>query len=266
MDIKFLHLDFGDGVYAISAPSTEQMYLVCGTKKAALIDTGMGIGSLKDYVRKLTDLPLIVINTHGHPDHAGGNGEFTDCPIYLSDKDLDIYAKMCTPEFRQNDVRFMIGDEVDQIKSEFVTGLPKTLNVNDGDVFDLGERTLTAITVPGHTAGCICLFDDQTHCLLGGDSLTNGDTWMFLDHSLPLITYLKSMVRLLGMNLPITRIFPGHLPTPVQPDMILRKIACAKAILNDPKIGLPVRTFAGSGLRAEVNGGSILYDPLKINE
>lgn len=266
MDIKFLHLDFGEGIFAISAPASEQMYLVCGSKRAALIDTGMGIGSLKDYVSKLTDLPLIVINTHGHPDHAGGNGEFKDNPIYLSDADLGIYATMCMPEYRQNDVRFMIGDDVDKIQSEFITGLPKTINITDGTVFDLGDRKLMTIAVPGHTAGSICLYDDKTHCLFGGDALTNGDTWLFLDHCLPMVTYLTSMVRLLDMDLPITRIFPGHLPTPVAPDMILRKIACAKAIVKDPKIGLPVKTFAGSGLRCEMNGGSIIYDPLKINE
>jgi len=266
MDVKFLHLDFGDGVYAISAPATEQMYLVCGTQKAVLIDTGMGIGSLKDYVRKLTDLPLIVINTHGHPDHGGGNGEFEDVPIYMSDRDIEIYEHMCTTQFRIKDVKFMIGKEVNQIKNEFISGQPKTLDVVDGMTFDLGGRTLKTIAVPGHTPGCICLYDDLTRCLFAGDSLTIGDTWMYLDHSLPMMTYLKSMVRLLGMNLPISRIFPGHLPTPVAPDMILRKIACAKAIIANPLIGTPVTTFAGSGLRHEKEGGAIIYDPLKINE
>lgn len=266
MDVKFLHLDFGDGVYAISAPATEQMYLVLGTKKAALIDTGMGIGSLKAYVRKITDLPLIVINTHGHPDHAGGNGEFTDSEIYMSDKDIDIYTTMCTVDYRLNDVRFMIGDDADKIKDDFISGLPNTIHLKDGDEFDLGGRTLKTIAVPGHTPGCICLYDDLTSCLFGGDSLTNTDTWLYLDHCNPLMTYLKSMVRLLGLNLKINRIFPGHLPTPVSSDMILRKIACAKAIIANPKIGVPIKTFAGQGLRYEKEGGSIIYDPLKIKE
>ncbi len=267
MDVNFLHLDFGDGVYAISAPGTEQMYLVLGTKKAALIDTGMGIGSLRDYVSKITELPLIVINTHGHPDHAGGNGEFSDTEIYMSDKDIDIYTTMCTVDFRLNDVRFMIGDdEAEKIIGAFITGLPKTIDLKDGDVFDLGGRTLKTIAVPGHTPGCICLYDDLTSCLLAGDSLTNTDTWMFLDHCDPLMTYLKSMVRLLGLNLKISRIFPGHLPTPVSVDMILRKIACAKAILANPLIGVPVKTFAGEGLRYEIDGGSIIYNPLHIKE
>ena len=261
MDINFLHLDFGDGVYAISAPSGEQMYLVCGTHRAALIDTGMGIGSLRAYVRTLTNLPLIVINTHGHPDHAGGNGEFEDCPIYLSPLDLPLYTTMCTPEFRKNDVRFMWGDEVDKIADLFITNSPETKLLMDDDVFDLGGRTLRAIAVPGHTPGCLCLYDDLTQCLFAGDVLTNGDTWLFLDHCLPLTTYVRSMLRLLDLRLPIARIFPGHLPTPVAPDMILKKIACAKAILADPSRGIPVKTFAGSGLRYEVNGGSIIYNP-----
>jgi hydroxyacylglutathione hydrolase len=264
MDINFLHLDFGDGVYAISAPSGEQMYLICGTHTAALIDTGMGIGSLKAYVRTLTDLPLIVINTHGHPDHAGGNGEFTDDPIYLSALDRDLYTTMCTVAFRQNDVRFMLGDEVDDILDQFVSTIPPTLPLNDNDHFDLGGRTLRAIAVPGHTPGCLCLYDDQTQCLFAGDVLTNGDTWLFLPHCLPLSTHLKSLLALQDLHLPIERIFPGHLPTPVAPDMIGRKIACAKAILADPSRGVPVKTFAGNGLRYELNGGSIIYNPVNI--
>ncbi len=264
MEVKFLHLDFGDGVYAISAPSSEQMYLVCGTKKAALIDTGMGIGSLRAYVRTITDLPLIVINTHGHPDHAGGNGEFADVPIYMSHKDLEISKQMCTVDFRVNDVRFMIGNDVDKIKGEFITGQPATLDIKDGDILDLGERTLKVYALPGHTPGCISLYDEQTKALFAGDVLTNGDTWMYLDHCESLTTYLNALTRLAQQNLKISRIFPGHLPTPVASDMIMRKISCAKEIIAHPELGTLTQTFAGSGLRYEKDGGSIIYNPARL--
>ena len=65
------------------------MYLVEGDKKAALIDTGSGLGSLKPVVERLTDKPVTVLLTHGHVDHAMGAAEFSD--VYMSRKDDYIF-------------------------------------------------------------------------------------------------------------------------------------------------------------------------------
>jgi glyoxylase-like metal-dependent hydrolase (beta-lactamase superfamily II) len=56
--------------------------LVIGREKAALIDTGCGIGSLRPAVEAVTDKPVIVINTHTHPDHLGGNREFEEIAMF----------------------------------------------------------------------------------------------------------------------------------------------------------------------------------------
>ena len=61
---------------------TEYMYLLEGDEKALLLDTGYGTGTLRAFVENLTDKPVIVANTHYHPDHAGGNGEFEK--VYMS--------------------------------------------------------------------------------------------------------------------------------------------------------------------------------------
>lgn len=61
---------------------TENMYLLEGDEKALLIDTGYGVGNLRAYVENLTDKPIVVANTHYHPDHAAGNGEFEQ--VYMS--------------------------------------------------------------------------------------------------------------------------------------------------------------------------------------
>lgn len=53
-----------------------QSFLVVGEERAALIDTGAGMGNLAKEVKEITDKPLYVLNTHGHVDHAGGNGRF----------------------------------------------------------------------------------------------------------------------------------------------------------------------------------------------
>lgn len=61
---------------------TENMYLLEGEEKALLLDTGYGAGNLRPYVERLTEKPVIVANTHYHPDHSGGNGEFEE--VYVS--------------------------------------------------------------------------------------------------------------------------------------------------------------------------------------
>lgn len=55
---------------------TEYMFLLEGEEKALLIDTGYGVGNLRAFVEKLTEKPILVTNTHYHPDHAAGNGEY----------------------------------------------------------------------------------------------------------------------------------------------------------------------------------------------
>ena len=63
----------GDGIYHIWEPAGVASSLILGKTKALLIDTGYGYGDLKSVIQSLTDLPLRVVNTHCHIDHAGGN-------------------------------------------------------------------------------------------------------------------------------------------------------------------------------------------------
>ena len=56
--------------------------LLIGPEKAALIDTGCGIGNLRQAVAELTDKPVIVINTHTHFDHLGGNRQFGEIAMF----------------------------------------------------------------------------------------------------------------------------------------------------------------------------------------
>ena len=69
----------GDSVYAIYEPNNWQQvisYLIIGSEKALLFDTGMGLDSIKSVVKQLTSLPVTVINSHTHYDHIGGNADF----------------------------------------------------------------------------------------------------------------------------------------------------------------------------------------------
>ena len=66
-------------VFAIYEPYQYEeviSYLIVGTQKSLLIDTGMGIGNIEQVVNELSSVPLIVINTHTHHDHIGDNWRF----------------------------------------------------------------------------------------------------------------------------------------------------------------------------------------------
>src|SRR5512144_3125685 len=76
-----------DGVWRIDDHGGDNMYLVAGRSAALLIDTGLGVAKLADFVKTLTALPVTVVNTHGHPDHAGGNGQFGT--VYAPPADFD---------------------------------------------------------------------------------------------------------------------------------------------------------------------------------
>ena len=65
-------------------------YLLCGTKKALLIDTGLGIENIKKVVENLTALPVSVLTTHAHWDHIGGHKYFDDIAVHEAEKRLAV--------------------------------------------------------------------------------------------------------------------------------------------------------------------------------
>src|ERR1700745_1558553 len=77
------------GVFAIYEPHQSEetiCYLITGNKSALLFDTGMGISDLKEVVGQLTQLPIIVLNSHTHDDHVGDNWQFAT--VYGMDTDF----------------------------------------------------------------------------------------------------------------------------------------------------------------------------------
>ena len=65
-----------EGIYAVVEPEHVQSYLVKGSNRSALIDTGMGFCNIRSAVSTLTDTDITVLNTHWHYDHIGGNRLF----------------------------------------------------------------------------------------------------------------------------------------------------------------------------------------------
>lgn len=257
-ELKFSSREVGKGIYAVTAVMGEQIYLVLGENKALLIDTGLGIGSLFEEISRITKLPILVINTHGHPDHGGGNGEFEE--ILLHKKDYKLYMEMCTEDYRRNDIELQLGTRIPEQYNNALQPLNANIKFIDCDSIELGNRLINIYDAPGHTAGSICLYDHNSGSLFTGDNVSLTDTWLYLNHCQPVEVYVETLKKMISYA-DYTQLLPGHPPTPVIPSVIEAKMKCALEIIKDPLIGIPVETFAGKGLRHIAAGVSILYDP-----
>lgn len=169
-------------------------FLAEGTERAALIDTGCGIGNLAKCVRELTDKPLIILLTHGHFDHAGGVSQFPDVPVYLhpddgnslhdsSDQMNRLLGTSDLNAARSFYIRTRAPIRCPELQVEdLLAQLPKqsgSMNfdwepVTDNMEFDLGGRVLKAIHTPGHTPGEMCFLDPASRILFSGDTANVG--------------------------------------------------------------------------------------------
>ncbi len=256
----------GVGIWSISGPTNDQMYLVAGKDKALLVDTGMGVGDLAALVRSLTPLPVIAVNTHGHPDHAGGNGGFDE--FFLHPADEPIMKKMCTDEYRRNDLKAFHGDGTpayQRMAAGLVSYREAPLNpLKEGMSFDLGGRVFEVIEVPGHTPGGVCFLNEEEGIIFTGDMIVETPVWLYLDHSLPLSNYLDSLQKINKRS--FRTLLPGHQPSPLGRENLEDLIACTEEILAEPGIGKPERTFAGEGLLWKHGRASIIYNPLNLHD
>ena len=216
----------GDDIYNISSPPVGfQQYLVTGTERALLVDTGMGIGSIRKVVESITSLPVIVVNTHCHPDHAGGNAEFGT--VLCNPADLDVFRQMATKEFRAGDVSHMPGD-VDWA-AQLQPTAPEPQAAEDGQIVDLGGRQLQIIFTPGHTHGSLCVFEEATGTLFTGDNVQARTTTVREWNSSSVEELYESLQKL--SRLPVKRILGGHQPNDNPPELLAKEIRCAEEIL-----------------------------------
>ena len=169
-----------DRTWALLEPNHDEeviSYLVLGSRRGALIDTGMGIGNIKKEVEALTDLPVAVVNTHGHFDHVGDNHRFEEVWAFDDDFEMGLIqaghsraacAFYMGPNSYQN-----LPEGFDPAEYE-VRPSTVTRRLRHLEGLDLGGRTLQVHHTPGHSPGSICLLDEADGLLFTGDTVYPG--------------------------------------------------------------------------------------------
>ena len=182
-----------------------RFFLLAGTKRALLIDSGMTTPNVRALAAQYTSLPLFLLNTHADPDHIGGNAEFSR--FYMNPAEG---ANYYTQQKRTD--------------GELVP-------VENGDVLDLGDRPLTIITTPGHTPGSIAVLDERNRALFSGDPVQDGNIYMFGPQR-DLHAYRLSLEKLNAMKERFDRIYPSHGSLCVSPELIEKLIKGAQQVLD----------------------------------
>jgi len=134
-------------------------YLILGSERAILFDSGPGVYSIRKVVETLTDLPVTVFASHLHFDHVGNHNEFDH--IALPDM-ANLRDQTVNGRFWMTEDQHLYHENISFPVAEWWA---------DGDTIDLGDRTLEVLFVPGHMKESDALWDADNNQLFLGDYL-----------------------------------------------------------------------------------------------
>lgn len=197
-----------EGIYALYESGHFQeviSYLLVGADKALLVDTGLGMGNIRKVAEQLTNLPIAVVNTHSHFDHIGDNWRFEQ--VYILNHPTAVKRLAAGAAHAELAGEVEPGANARPYPAGFdpaaYTIPPCTFEtVEEGHVFDLGNRRLRVIYTPGHSDDSIMLADDGNRLLFTGDTFYPASLYVFFASPDPvdqlLDTYRRTMERLAG--------------------------------------------------------------------
>jgi glyoxylase-like metal-dependent hydrolase (beta-lactamase superfamily II) len=193
-----------------------------------MIDTGMGIASLREAAKQLLDKPVTAVATHTHTDHVGGHHEFERTLVHELEAE-----ELRSPQDRGTLLASVMGaEEIAKVAKagypfdgDLVTALPRanydlstyrlqdapvTDIVTEGDAVDIGNRQFEVLHLPGHSPGSIGLWEAKTGTLFSGDAIYDGPLLDEIDGA-DIPTYVRTMKRL--RELPVEIVHAGHDPS-----------------------------------------------------
>jgi glyoxylase-like metal-dependent hydrolase (beta-lactamase superfamily II) len=205
------------------------VYLIKGSNKNVLIDTGItsNFPYLKLALQELGLKPRavhLIILTHEHFDHIGTTGFFFGTSVVAAHR--------------------LAANKI-ELQDEFVT-LMKYCNaaykpfradiwLEEGSLIDLGNYKLHVFHTPGHTSGCICLYEARNKLLFSGDTIFGGGALSGIASSGSISDYMNSLQRLTSLR--VQGLYSGHGRPSEDPEGdILRGLERARALFDDTKM------------------------------
>ena len=207
-----------DGITHIWEPHIKEFYRcniwhVRGRDRDMLVDSGMGVVSLREQVALLAERDLTAVASHTHFDHIGCHHEFPERAVHRDEADLlahpDRKAILADPYVTDDIFTALPPGDYDSARYE-VPPARATRILEAGDVIDLGDRHFEVIHTPGHSPGGIMLFEKDSGVLISGDTVYDGPLIDDAYHS-DLAVYIATMQRIL--DLPVRVVHGGHFPS-----------------------------------------------------
>ena len=205
------------GVYVLRYPVLDvNTTLIVGDEVAAVVDTlstDAQARELLDEIRRVTHLPLVLINTHHHFDHCFGNRVLAEaspgCAIWAHEatamtlrEDGHRWQRAWCDEYRETMPEF--AQELGQVSMR-----PPDRTVHTESTMDIGGRTLLLRHLGrGHTDGDLVVIVSDTSTVVAGDLVEEGAAPSFED-SYP-IAWPDTVAALLNHITAQTTVIPGH--------------------------------------------------------
>jgi glyoxylase-like metal-dependent hydrolase (beta-lactamase superfamily II) len=278
------------GLHLVAEPGHVFSWLVAGSERCVLIDTGLGLADIAAAIEPVAAAPTIVVNSHVHFDHVGGNELFDHVEMHelgpewieyaTRDEEVSGYREVAERMYESwgrlretdRDGWFLIGP--DETMRPWPSGRLAELGwridppqptglLADGDTVELGDRTLRVIHTPGHAPDHICLLDEATGILFAQDQAYYGPLLIYERGTDP-VTYARSARRLADELAGAIRIvYTAHCLRPSVPPRFLGELAdAAEAVAAGEASLSPMRGMLGEPVRgADFGYFSILVSP-----
>jgi len=218
------------GIYQFpSEKPGSHVYLVRGSNKNVLIDTGItsNFNHLQSFIQELglaiKDIDLVLLS-HEHFDHIGAATYFFETAVIGAHR--------------------LAANKI-ELQDEFVT-MNKYLNapgnpffahiwLEDDTIISLGNYELKVIHTPGHTSGCICIYETRERLLFSGDTVFAKGTLSDIATSGNISDYVNSMERL--STIKISELYPGHGRISLTPEQDIKQaVSYAHTLMKESKI------------------------------